>query len=143
MTLIWRYGRYINIWDKVFKNEPSKICGRKPFKNLKSYGLFRHTISNCLKAVFHKFYLVHSWILCPISSSTYDVCSKGIASTPTKSFATIIILCCKSPHLRTFTGVLDMSLWVLSTTKSNNIPSFCLHFKNMFIFKKSHGLSRV
>ena len=22
-------------WDKVFKNRPSKICGRQPFKNLK------------------------------------------------------------------------------------------------------------
>ena len=21
-------------WDKVFKNEPSKICGRQPLKNL-------------------------------------------------------------------------------------------------------------
>ena len=28
-----------------------------------------HTPSNFLKAVFHKFYLVHSWILCRISSS--------------------------------------------------------------------------
>ena len=26
-------------WDKAFKNGPSKICGRKPFKNLKWYGL--------------------------------------------------------------------------------------------------------
>ena len=25
--------------DKVFKNGPSKILGRKPFKNLKGYGL--------------------------------------------------------------------------------------------------------
>ena len=23
-----------NIWDKVFKNEPNKICGRQPSKNL-------------------------------------------------------------------------------------------------------------
>ena len=30
-------------WDKVFKNGPSKICGRQPLKN---------------------FTLVHSWILC-------------------------------------------------------------------------------
>ena len=22
-------------WDKVFKNEPSEICGRQPLKNLK------------------------------------------------------------------------------------------------------------
>ena len=25
----------INIWDKVFKNGPSKICGRQPLKNMK------------------------------------------------------------------------------------------------------------
>ena len=28
-----------DIWCKVFKNEPSKICGRQPLKNLKGYGL--------------------------------------------------------------------------------------------------------
>ena len=38
-------------WDKVFKNGPSKICRRQSLKNL--------------KAVLHKFYLAHSWILCP------------------------------------------------------------------------------
>ena len=32
---------YYGIWDKVFKNEPSKICGRQPFKNLKWYGLLK------------------------------------------------------------------------------------------------------
>ena len=42
----------INKWVQVFKNGPSKICGD-------------HIPSNFLKAVFHKFYLVHSWILCP------------------------------------------------------------------------------
>ena len=26
------------IWDKVFKNGPSKICGRQPLKKLKGYG---------------------------------------------------------------------------------------------------------
>ena len=26
------------IWDKVFKNGPSKICGRQHLKNLKGYG---------------------------------------------------------------------------------------------------------
>ena len=31
------------IWDRVFKNEPSKICGRQPFKNLRCYGLLKHT----------------------------------------------------------------------------------------------------
>ena len=28
-----------NIWDKVFKNGPSKVCRRQPLKNLKGYGL--------------------------------------------------------------------------------------------------------
>ena len=45
-------------WDKVFKNGPSKICGRLSLENLKGYeaGCIP---SNFLKAVFHKFYLVH------------------------------------------------------------------------------------
>ena len=29
----------IFIWDKVFKNGPSKICERQSLKNLKGYGL--------------------------------------------------------------------------------------------------------
>ena len=40
-----------DIWDKVFKNGPSKICGWQPFKILKGYGLFKQTIS-------HKFFKV-------------------------------------------------------------------------------------
>ena len=35
---------------------PSKICGRQTLKNLKA----DHIISNFLKVVFHKFYLVRS-----------------------------------------------------------------------------------
>ena len=27
------------VWDKVFSNGPSKLCGRQPLKNLKSYDL--------------------------------------------------------------------------------------------------------
>ena len=26
-------------WDRVYKNGPSKICGRQPIRNLKEYGL--------------------------------------------------------------------------------------------------------
>ena len=29
----------MEIWDKVFKSGPSKICGRQPLKNVKGYGL--------------------------------------------------------------------------------------------------------
>ena len=28
-----------DIWDKVFKNGPNKICGRQPLQNFKQYGL--------------------------------------------------------------------------------------------------------
>ena len=58
-------------WDKrVFKNGSSKICRRQPLKNLKRYGLPKAdcTPSIFLKPVFHKFYLVHSWILYPVLS---------------------------------------------------------------------------
>ena len=34
------------IWDKVFKNGSSKICGREPLKNLKGYYLLKVTVSN-------------------------------------------------------------------------------------------------
>ena len=34
-----------DIWVQVFKNEPSKICGRQPLKNLKGYGSLKQTIS--------------------------------------------------------------------------------------------------
>ena len=62
------------IWDKVFKNGPSKICGTMPLKHLKGYGLLEadHNPSDSLKTVFHKFYLIHSWILCPICSSKWQ-----------------------------------------------------------------------
>ena len=48
-------------WDKLFKNEPSNICGKQPLKNLKGYSLLEadYAPSNFLKAVFHEFYLVH------------------------------------------------------------------------------------
>ena len=35
-----------NIWDNLkFVNGPSKICGRRPLKSLKSYGLVKQTMS--------------------------------------------------------------------------------------------------
>ena len=56
----------LKIWVQVFKNGSRKICGRQPLINFKGYGLPKadHMPSNFLKVVFHKFYLVHSWILC-------------------------------------------------------------------------------
>ena len=59
----------------IFSPFLSKICGRQPLKNLKVYGLPQadHTPSNILKAVFHKFYLVHSLILCPIYTGMISI----------------------------------------------------------------------
>ena len=31
-------------WDKVFKNGPSKICGREPLKNVEGFDLLKQTI---------------------------------------------------------------------------------------------------
>ena len=41
------------IWDKVFKNEPSKICGRQPLKIL--LGPFLNTLSHILLELKTKF----------------------------------------------------------------------------------------
>ena len=43
-----------DIWDKVFKSGPSKICGRLPLKNWKGYGLLKQTIKvkTCTMNVF-------------------------------------------------------------------------------------------
>ena len=35
----------VMIWVKVFKNGPSKICGRQPLKNLMLYCLPKHMVS--------------------------------------------------------------------------------------------------
>ena len=76
------------IWIKVFKNGPSKICGRRPLKNLKWYCL----PTNFLKALFHKFYFVHSWIPQPIwCKITYNE-TIDISPPPTQYFVSIKIL---------------------------------------------------
>ena len=80
------YREYIRIWVKVFKSGPSKISGRQPIRNLKWYDLLRQT--NFLKAVFHKFYLIHSWILCLIYSCQ-------LSGFPNVNFA---LLTRKQPH---------------------------------------------
>ena len=81
--IVWsRCPSEMIIWGKVFKNGPSKICGRQPLKNLNWLGTQRAfaekvtpdidgftdepVTSNILKAAFHKSYSVHSWILWPI-----------------------------------------------------------------------------
>ena len=64
----WVYLKWI--LDKVFKNGPCKICGRQPLKTLKGYDLLAdHIPSNIFNAAFHKFYLVHSWVLSTIRNS--------------------------------------------------------------------------
>ena len=78
------------IWDNVFKNEPSKICGRQPLKKLKWYGLFNQMFLQCLisnlfvvlkyEAMMHLFVLVcfffsnlWEWGLVIIQSSNGNV----------------------------------------------------------------------
>ena len=73
--VIWNQGFSVVsdsfLWCLLFHSRgfrilPSRICGRQPLKNWKWYGL----ALNFLKAVFHKFYLAHSWIPWPISSTS-------------------------------------------------------------------------
>ena len=42
---------YMISWDKVFKNGPSKICGRQPLKN------FTWSIIECLDSLMANFFL--------------------------------------------------------------------------------------
>ena len=53
--------------DKVSKNGLGKICGRQPLKSFLSNIIClkrQYTSYKFYKAVFHKCYLVHSWIHC-------------------------------------------------------------------------------
>ena len=59
--------KYRYLWDKVFKNEPNKACGRQPLKKLKSRPYLFKFFKRCLPHTL--LYLVHSWILCPIRHS--------------------------------------------------------------------------
>ena len=62
---------YIDTYFLVWYTNGTKhcgmhLCGIQLLKNLKRYDLLNGTyhFKFFIKAVFHKFYLVHSWILC-------------------------------------------------------------------------------
>ena len=40
--------KYRYLWDKVFKNEPNKACGRQPLKKLKSRPYLFKFFKRCL-----------------------------------------------------------------------------------------------
>ena len=61
------------ILKKVFKSGPSKFRGRQPLKIFIYHFSKDHIPWNFLKAVFHKIYLVLSWILCPIYLLLYNL----------------------------------------------------------------------
>ena len=70
---------YPHIWGKEFKNGPGKICGRQPFKIWAAAA--DHAPLTFLKFVFLKFYLVHSWILCPIFTTKNQLTNGFIGSS--------------------------------------------------------------
>ena len=37
--------------EQIFKNGPSKTCGRQPLKNLKEYGLLKQSFKGCLPQI--------------------------------------------------------------------------------------------
>ena len=60
LSLCWLYGTKYSRMDQ---------CGKlveQPLKNLNGCGLFKACSFKFLKVIFHKFYLVYSWILCLI-----------------------------------------------------------------------------
>ena len=82
-------------WDKVFKNEPGKICGRQPFKIWRDIRFVEDSLSkseeiwsavsrpypsNFLKAVSYTFYLVHCWVLCIKWLFSYARLRRSLAS---------------------------------------------------------------
>ena len=69
---IWTKDKHPTVWSTnlIYGTKYSRMdqynLRKTTFKKLKWYGLLRHITSNFVKAVFHNFYLVCSWILCPI-----------------------------------------------------------------------------
>ena len=76
---------------------------------MKGYGLLKHISSNLLKAVFHKFYLVHSCIFCPIFSATINIFlqEKPISLSSTGYFSGI----CNHSFSGTFLKRIDGIPW--------------------------------
>ena len=69
MTEFW-----IHLWVVTGRHQrPRKDLWKTVFKKFEvMWSVTDHIISNFLKAVFHKFYLVHSWIHCLICSCRSD-----------------------------------------------------------------------
>ena len=121
------------IWDKVFKNELSKICGTQPLKNLERYGL--------LKAVFHILLvpflnaLTHLLINYKIEAMTPRYPKK-----PAKAFSCEFCNIYKNTsfteHLRTtafeikkfWNLVLILVWWIFPSKMLGSVSSFYGHF---------------
>ena len=73
-------------WVQLFRYGPSKICGRKPLKNLKAYDL----VKDCLPQIL----LDHSWILC---SKYYHVMTDQLPA-PEASIEMSLCRCQKSKY---------------------------------------------
>ena len=48
------------VWVTVFKNGPSKTCGRQPLKNLKWYGRFTQLVSNLFTIYWNRSFFYNS-----------------------------------------------------------------------------------
>ena len=61
MTFVWKPTRVIRfldsqIWDKIFKNGPSKICGRQPLKNFTWLILLENFVAYILRFYNRSFF---------------------------------------------------------------------------------------
>ena len=105
----------VYMWDKIFKNGTSKICGRQPFKILKWYGLllvdytpedclpqillgaFMNTLSHISITIVHLKLKVLAQKGCGLNISSIIWC-KFTTSTCTSTFTFYCILWIWQPH---------------------------------------------
>ena len=76
-----RFSR-TRIWDKVFNNRSSKICGRQPLKNLKGYGLLKLYRFLNLSLLHLTYPLVHHDILVVWPLDFVSLCWQRASTTP-------------------------------------------------------------
>ena len=103
----------------VNKFKPSKVCGRQHLK-------LNDITSNFLKAVFHKFYLDHSWIYC-LNYALYE-CVDDSSSWSTQHLW--VAYCPVAVSLLFFLPVLVSNIktpWIFLLGKGTTITHHALH----------------
>ena len=102
---------------------------------------FKSGLSNFLKVVFHKFYLVHCWILCPTSSGSWsEIQGKSIINS--NSFLGTIIR--SYLFLKFIQERISKEEWSFMYPRNGNPPKFNLQYKvNNLNIRNNQTISTV